>query len=89
MTNIIELANRNFGALAFLTELEDRPHILAFINESRSLRGASIYVLWSDLCDKDISAVERLIAKCPRSIIEDACSRHDHSGVALIKPYLS
>jgi hypothetical protein len=89
MANIIELADRNFGALSFLSELENHPHILDFINNSESLRGANIYVLWSDLCGRDVSAVENLIAKCPMSVIEEACSRHDFSGIALIKPYLS
>ena len=53
-----------------------------------SIRGTNLYVLWSDLCDKDLEKVEKLCKDCPDDILEDACSRQDYSGQELIAEYL-
>lgn len=52
------------------------------------IKGTDIYVLWSDLCDKDYTKMWFLTQNCPADILKDACSRQDWSGVELVKPYL-
>jgi hypothetical protein len=53
-----------------------------------TLRGTNLWVLYSDLCDKDIFKVATLCKNCPQDILEDACSRQDYSGRALVSQYL-
>jgi hypothetical protein len=59
------------------------------LEQTKSIRGTNLYVLWSDLCDKDLNKVEILCKNCPNDILEDACSRQDYSGINLIKEYIS
>ena len=54
----------------------------------KSIRGPNLYVLWSDLCDRNLSLVAKLCENCPSDILEDACSRQDYSGKELIKNYI-
>lgn len=62
--------------------------IVSKLDQIESLRGTNIYVLWSDLCDKDMFRVAVLCASCPNDILEDACSRQDYSGRALVREYM-
>lgn len=88
---IINYSKGNFGAVEFLTKVYDSPFsILIFIKLEmcQSIRGTNLYVLYSDLCEKDMSKVVLLIKNCPKKILEDACSRQDRSGVSIVKKYL-
>lgn len=83
----------NFGALNFLTALIELPdengqRILNKLNECESIRGTNLWVLYSDLCEKDMNKVELLCQNCPSDILEDACSRQDYSGRKLVAEYL-
>lgn len=95
MNEIIEYSKGNPGAMTFLMELLKPENfisgitILQKLEEVKSLRGTNLYVLWSDLCNKDISKVVTLCNHCPNDILEDACSRQDYSGRNLIAKYLS
>lgn len=88
---MLELAQGNPGALMFIIALMGYANplkILTLINDSKTLRGDNLYVLYSDLCNKDMELVERLFENCPVDIIEDACSRQDYSGRKLVHDYL-
>lgn len=52
-----------------------------------TIRGTNIWVLYSDLANKDMEIVFKLCSVVPIAILEDACSRQDYSGVELIKSY--
>ena len=93
INQIFEWSQGNAGAVAFLTLLvqpENTPKAIpiVIIEEAKSIRGTNLYVLWSDLCERDISKVEMLCKNCPTSILEDACSRQDYSGRKLVAEYL-
>lgn len=91
---IIELSKGNPGALTFLISLLEQSPVVGLIviisleEQFPSIRGTNIYVLYSDLCGRDIEKVLQLMANCPPEILEDACSRQDYSGRALVAPYL-
>jgi len=82
---IIEWSQGNLGALNFLMSLNDyesipnRNMIFGKLERAESIRGTNLYVLWADLCDKDLDRVSVLCADCPIDILEDACSRQDYS----------
>lgn len=90
----MKYAQGNPGAMQFLMELLSPAGIrysipIAIkIEEIPTLRGTNLYVLWSDLCNRDISKVSELCSKCPNDILEDACSRQDYSGRELVKSYM-
>jgi hypothetical protein len=94
MEEIIKYAKGNPGALNFLLELfspyslEYALPIIIKIEEIPTLRGSNLYVLWSHLCNKDLSKVSELCKKCPSHILEDACSRQDYSGRELVAEYM-
>ena len=91
---IVEWAQGNFGALNFLTNLaaskdvETINNIVSKLSKAKSIRGTNLYVLYSDLCDKNMAKVERLCLSCPIEILEDACSRQDYSGIYIVIEYL-
>ena len=93
MQQIIEWSKGNPGAMTFLMSLFEGENaikgitIVQKLEEAKSIRGTNLYVLWSDLCQKDISKVETLCKNCPTSILEDACSRQDFSGKKLVAQY--
>lgn len=91
LNQIYSLSKGNPGATRFLMELMEDPPIGVQVFpklEEYGLTGSSLYVLWSDLCDKDIHKVLNLIKKCPKEILVEACSREDYSGRGLVKEFL-
>ena len=91
--NIIEWADGNPGAMTFLMQLlgHDNAHELTLMMNTlkvSQIRGTDLYVLWSDLCDRDISTVYCLLRDCPQDILIDACSRQDYSGQEIVKDYI-
>lgn len=92
-STFLEYANGNFGASNFLGQLrffetEKQKVIYDKLAICKSLRGTNIWVLFSDLCNKDLDKVHLLCANCPDDILEDACSRQDYSGRELVKEFL-
>lgn len=95
MFGMLAYAKGNPGAMTFLMEMM-RPENLGFalpivlkIEEIPTLRGTNLYVLWSDLCGRNIEITSNLCKNCPSKILEDACSRQDYSGRELVKEYMS
>jgi len=93
MEKIIELSKGNPGAMRFLISLASPDNLLQATViipklEETSIRGTDMYVLWNDLCDRDVDKVYNLCINCPIMILEDACSRQDRSGKELVKEYL-
>ena len=94
MNEIIQMAEGNPGAMSFLMQLVSKDHILKAVPivqtlKEAKIKGADLYVLWSDLCLKDFDMVLKLCEKCPQDKLIDACSRQDYSGREIVKEYLS
>lgn len=94
MKQLMEWSEGNPGALTFLMSLMADEGLAAAmviipILEKYNIRGTDLYILWSDLCGKDVDRVAELISNCPQDILEDACSRQDYSGRALVAEYQS
>lgn len=95
MTNVIELSNGNPGAFAFLMEIMsgNTANAVAGLTiipkiEKCGIKGTDLYVLWSDLCDKNVQKVAVLCKTCPDDVLKDACGRQDYSGRKLVAKYL-
>ena len=90
---LLSLSNGNPGALSFLIELMDDNNleiaipIITKLELCTTIRGTNLYILYSDLCNKDLMRVYTLCLNCPCDILEDACSRQDYSGRELVKNY--
>ena len=85
--DIAELSQGNPGALHALISIATlAPDTFETIKEY-GIKGSDIYVLWSDLCNKNVYQVAQVVKNCPRNILVDACSRQDFSGRDLIAPY--
>lgn len=88
----MEWSKGNPGALMFLLKLMQNPvaglQVIPAIEKS-GIRGTDLYVLHSDLCGKDMDKVIKLVTNCPIDVLQDACSRQDYSGRALVAEYLN
>ncbi|WP_185226131.1 hypothetical protein [Chryseobacterium indologenes] len=96
MNKIIEWAAGNPGALNFLmtvymsqnTSLAQASIINNALENYTTLRGTNIYILYSDLCGRNMDKVVHLIKNCPQEILEEACSRQDYSGREMVAEYM-
>lgn len=91
MQTFFSLAKGNPGAMNFLMQLASPTvpiRIVAKI-ENSGIVGTDLYVLFSDLCNRDMQKVITLVDKCPLDVLKDACSRQDYSGRELISEYLN
>ena len=95
MDQILKWSEGNPGAIVFLStvyldpnaDLKNAIAIDSKLNKCKTIRGTNLHVLYSDLCDKDISKVVKLCKNCPDDVLEDACNRQDYSGIGLVKSY--
>lgn len=100
LSGVFEMSNGNPGALTALMEMVSKGAevdpdcfmgglgIVLFLDELE-IYGSDIYVLHSDLCNRDLVKTISLIRAVQlgildRSILKDACSRQDYSGRKLI-----
>ena len=94
INEVVEWSEGNPGALTFLMETMAPGNDLGFqiiipkLKKLTTIRGTNLYVLWSDICDKDIGKVAQVLTACPDEMLEDACSRQDYSGKKIIEDYL-
>jgi hypothetical protein len=64
--------------------------ILDFLTKKgKNIRGDDLYILYSDLGNKDINRILDITRKVPINILEDACSRQDYKGIDMIKEYMN
>lgn len=92
--HILNWAEGNFGALNFLEQVihmdtDKMNKIISSLTSMHSIRGTNLWVLYSDLCNKDLDKVLKLIENCPPSLLENACSRQDYSGREIVKNFLN
>lgn len=91
MQTFNSLAQGNPGAMNFLMQLghPDVPVRTIAKVQNSGITGTDLYVLYNDLCDRDMRKVINLMDKCPKDLLQDACSRQDYSGKQLIEQYLN
>lgn len=90
----LEWAKGNPGAMSFLMELNRQDEetvkvITECLVRNYKIRGTNLYVLYSDLCNRDLEKVKELCENCPDAILTDACSRQDYSGKELVTQYFN
>lgn len=91
---VIVLANGNQGAINFLMELVHGNHELGSIVNvlkfaiTKKVMGTDLYVLWNDLCDRNMATVFATVHDISWDVLADACSRQDYSGRQLVANYI-
>ena len=72
------ISEGNFGALACLKaiiEVDDavtRESLLLSIGDNPLLRGSKLYILWNDVCNRNLEIMEMLLRRAPESLIKDS-----------------
>lgn len=97
---IIELAQGNPGAVTCLISLFDnnqdldtgasmfeREFILAYLSEN-NIKGTNLYVLWSNISDKNLSLMYHIVKTAPAKDVVNASSQQDYSGRVTLKKYI-
>jgi hypothetical protein len=88
--NLLLLANGNFGAAAFLRQLDDGEKsqvILNTLEKAPSLVGSKLWVLYSDISEKDMDTVYSLCLNAPIEVLVEACSCWGNSWAHLVEQY--
>jgi len=87
---VLMLSGDNPGAMSYLISLLDKPFYVNSLKRifNIGIRGTDIYVLWSDICDKDYELMDYLLTHVPSDIILDASSRQDYSGKPLVQKWI-
>ena len=92
INKVLNQANGNPGAMMFLMDLENsktnESKLIKKWVEHSELKGTDLYVLYNDLCNKNIQVTHDTILAVPDGVLIDACKRQDYSGRETIKPYL-
>jgi len=85
-----KLAKGNPGAMQFLMRCaeENVPYAILSKLQLADITGPDMYVLWSDICDKDMNKVIHLVQNCPIILLSEACSKQDYSGREMVAKYL-
>jgi hypothetical protein len=90
VNQMVRISKGNPGAAMALVEIaKTSPAYIDYIDRI-GLRGSDVYVLFSDICDKNVTemiAILRAVdqGRLSEDIFFDACGRQDYSGKELIK----
>lgn len=99
MDAVVKMCNGNLGAMHPLMQLLESDHVdpdnalggigVMLFLDSLCIYDTDIYVLYSDICDKDIVkmiAVLRAVQMglFPSAVLKDVCSRQDFSGKEIV-----
>lgn len=96
---VTKLCNGNPGAInACCALIKEGAHIYPYIDGYRyimmlnsiGIYGTDIYVLWSDICQRDLEKMIPMLRIATRDpskadLLRDACSRQDYSGRRLLQ----
>lgn len=92
---ITKMAEGNPGAAVFIGEILDKNRLkiggvdALFMADHLQIYGSNLYVLFSDICDKDPDAAiivlnSVMLGWLDADRLKDACSRQDYSGKEMI-----
>lgn len=96
---VTKLCNGNPGAInACCVLIKEGAHIYPYTDgceylmtlDSIGIYGTDIYVLWSDICQRDLEKMIQMlriatIDPSKADLLKDACSRQDYSGRRLLQ----
>lgn len=96
---VTKLCNGNPGAINACCHLiKDGVHVYPYtdvheyimILDMLGIYGADIYVLWSDICQRDLEKMIAMLRIAKRDqnkayVLKDVCSRQDYSGRRLLQ----
>lgn len=98
--SIVKMSDGNLGAAAVLVDIWKRgsevdPQMfmggmgIIMLLDTYEIYGTDIYVLWNDICKRDLIKTIAVIRSCQlgqlsQTILKDACSRQGYSGAELI-----
>lgn len=91
---LVEWSDGNIGGLNFLMMLnkQDDTIIQSIIHQKlkqcNEIRGWKLWVLFNDLCERDLYNVALLALECTDERLTDVCSRQDRSGKLITQPIL-
>lgn len=93
MLELLKWAQGNPGALVCLMGLMEHENTamqIAIILKVQRLEifGTDLYVLWSDISNKDYDLMAYLCKNVPDILLKDATTRQDYSGIELLKEYI-
>jgi len=85
---ILSLSMGNPGAATCIAEMDARSASIIIPKlEELGIRGTDIYILWSDLSNKDYQIMAHYCKTVPSEVLIDAASRQDYSGRELLNEY--
>lgn len=99
MSAVMKMSDGNYGAMDGLMTLLKSSHIdpdnilggigVMLFLDTLQIYGTDIYVLYSDICDKDIVKMIAVLRAAQMgwfdaAILKDACSRQDYSGRQMV-----
>lgn len=94
MSALVKMADGNPGAANALVELVKLDGINSVMMLDRfGIYGSDIYILWSDICDRDAFKMHDVIERARmgelrHTLLKEACSRQDRTGKELIAEFL-
>jgi len=92
---LVKLSGGNPGAINCLVGMlspsilipAKATEILHYLNEY-NIKGTDVYVLFSDICERNYDLMHYLCTQVPQKLLVDACSRQDYSGKGLVAGYV-
>lgn len=91
---LIEWSNGNLGGLSFLLMLNKQDDtiiqdiIYQKLKKCTEIRDWKLWVLFNDLCERDIYNVAMLALECSDEMLTNVCMRDDRSGKLVTQPIL-
>jgi hypothetical protein len=88
--DIIQMAQGNPGAINCLIQVADSDKGALIIDtlQSYNIKGTDIYVLWSDICDRNVELMAYLCNVVPGHQLAAESAKQDRSGVEALSHYL-
>lgn len=89
----MELSMGNPGAMNCVMGMISPEHasealtILPKVKEL-GIKGTNLYVLWSDISNKDYGLMAHICQSAPNELLVSASSKQDYSGRELLKEYI-
>lgn len=88
-SNFIKLAGGNPGASTFLNRVISSHNDILIKQITRlQIEGWQLWILYNDICGKDLDIVYKLLVNCPLHLVKKACEEPDGSGKEFVKQYL-
>lgn len=90
MTQIVEMAEGNPGAITCLAETMSyvNGEVIKDILLKYNIKGTDIYVLWSDICSKNLNLMYYILNNASKEDVIEAAHRQDYSGKELLSKWI-